>query len=484
MIGAGIFTTSGLLLGELGSPGLMLGLWVAGGVLALCGALCFGELGAAMPRAGGEYVYLGELYHPLLGFLTGWISFFAGFSAPLAAISLGCGEYVAGALPGVPELGSSVILKKALAILIIASLAGVHLRGIELGARVQNALTVGKVVLILGLLAVGFTLGEGSFGHFLGGASAAAGGGGWKVAGLSLMWIMFAYSGWNASAYIGSEIKDPARNLPLSLILGTGVVVLLYLGLNLLFVYAVPPGEMEGVIAVAGLAASHLFGRGAEAAVSALIAFALLSSVSALIILGPRVYYAMARDGYFFRSLGSVHPLSRVPSRAILLQCGMAIALVASGTFDQILTYMGFCLGIFPILTVLGVFKLRWIEPMGWVEQGATVRTPGRTTGRGGHGTPAGGGGPGMLPGTSAGQPSAGSGGQGPVAAFRMPLYPVPPILFASVSVLMLVLAYAERPVESSVALGTVALGVPFFFLFRHRHRQAPETPPSSAPDS
>ena len=431
MIGAGIFTTSGLLLGELGNPILMMALWLAGGVLALCGALCFGELGAAMPRAGGEYVYLGELFHPLLGFLTGWISFFAGFSAPLAAISLGCGEYLAGALPGVPELGSSLILKKMVAVLVIASLAAVHLRGIEVGARVQNALTVGKVVLILGLLAVGFFLGEGSLGHFTGGASAGPGGGGWKVAGLSLMWIMFAYSGWNASGYIGSEIKDPGRNLPLSLLVGTGVVALLYLGLNLLFVYAVPPGEMDGVIAVAGLAASHLFGRGAEAAVSAVIAFALLSSVSALIILGPRVYYAMARDGYFFRSFGKVDPVSRVPSRAILLQCGMAMVLVTSGTFEQILTYMGFCLGIFPIVTVLGVFKLR-------------------RTGAGG---------------------------------FHMPLYPLPPILFASASLLMLVLAYSERPVESSIALGTVGIGIPFFFLFRYRQRRAPEAPSVSAPD-
>ncbi|MGW8266685.1 MAG: APC family permease [Longimicrobiales bacterium] len=447
MIGAGIFTTSGLLLAELGSPGLMMGLWLAGGILALCGALCFGELGAAMPRAGGEYVYLGKLFHPLLGFLTGWISFFAGFSAPLAAISLGCGEYVVGALPGVPGLGSSLLLKKVLAILIIASLAAVHLRGIELGARVQNALTVGKVILILGLLAVGFTLGKGSLGHFMGGVSAAAGGGGWKVAGLSLMWIMFAYSGWNASGYIGSEIKNPGRNLPLSLITGTSVVVLLYLGLNLLFVYAVPPGEMDGVIAVAGLAASHLFGRGAEAAVSALIAFALLSSVSALIVLGPRVYYAMARDGYFFRSLGSVHPRSRVPSRAILLQCGMAVVLVASGTFDQILTYMGFCLGIFPIVTVLGVFRLR-------------------------------------RAGTTAGHSPDGTVAPTPEGAYRMPFYPAPPILFASASFLMLVLAYFERPVESSVALATVGLGVPFFFLFRHRQGRAQEAPPALAPDS
>jgi APA family basic amino acid/polyamine antiporter len=268
-------------------------------------------------------------------------------------------------------------------------------------------------------------------------------GGGWKVAGLSLMWIMFAYSGWNAAGYVGSEIRDPARDLPFSLMVGTGVVVLLYLGLNALFVYALPPGEMEGVIAVGGLAASRLWGRGGEVAVSALIAFALLSSISALIILGPRVYYAMARDGYFFRSFGRVHPLSRVPSRAILLQCGMAILLVASGTFDQILTYMGFCLGIFPILAVLGVFKLR--------RAGARTEI-----------------------GTSAATVTSPVPAEGPSAnAYRMPLYPLPPLVFALASCLILVLAYFERPVESSIALGTVGMGIPVFFLFRRRQRQS-----------
>jgi APA family basic amino acid/polyamine antiporter len=437
MIGAGIFTTSGLLMAELGSPVLMLALWLAGGFLALCGALCYGELGAAMPRAGGEYVYLGELFHPLLGFLTGWVSFFAGFSAPLAAISMGCGEYLTGTFSGPVDSGDPAIRVKALAILIIASLAVVHLRGMKLGARVQNALTVGKVMLILGLVAAGCTAGEGTLGHFAGGSPVAGEGWGWKVAGLSLMWIMFAYSGWNAAGYVGSEIRDPGRNLPVSLVAGTGIVILLYLGLNVLFVYALPPGEMDGVIAVGGLAASRLWGRGGEAAVSALIAFALLSSISALIILGPRVYYAMARDGYFFRSLGKVHPVSRVPSRAILLQCGLAAVLVASGTFEQILTYMGFCLGIFPILAVLGVFRLR---------------RAGRGVGRGTAGGP--------LAGPAAG-------------AYRMPLYPIPPLVFALASCLILVLAYFERPVESSIALGTVGIGIPVFFLFRRRQRRA-----------
>ena len=414
MIGAGIFTTSGLLLQQLGSPTLMIGLWIGGGVLAVFGALCYGELGAAIPRAGGEYVYLSELFHPLLGFLTGWVSFFVGFSAPLAASSLGFSEYFARAFPGLVIWGDPELIKKALAIVVILALTLVHLRGLEFGSKVQNYLTVGKVVLIAGLVIVGFSLGRGDFGHFSQGGDVQSGIGGWKVAGLSLMWIMFSYSGWNASAYIGSEIRDPKRNLPLSLIVGTGLVILLYLALNILFVFAAAPGELSGVIAVGDLAASNLFGGAAAKGVSILISFALLSSISALIILGPRVYYAMAKDGYFFKSLSEVHPVFRVPSKSIVLQFLIAAVMVMSGTFDQILTYMGFCLGIFPIVAVIGVYRLR-------------------SKGRG---------------------------------TYRMPLYPIAPIVFVVVSVTILVLAYLERPVESSIALLTVGLGVPVYIVF------------------
>ena len=330
MIGAGIFTTSGLLLQQLGSPLLMLGLWLAGGLLALCGALCYGELGAAMPRAGGEYVYLGELYHPALGFLTGWVSFFVGFSAPLAASSLGLSEYLASAFPALIGWGDPALIKKGVAVAVILSLAAVHLRGIGLGALVQNYLTVGKVLLIAALVVAGFWLGRGSLAHLTATADPETGTGGWKAIALSLMWITFAYSGWNASAYIGSEIRDPRRNLPLSLILGTGTVILLYLGINLLYVYAVPPAELEGVIAVGGVTAARLFGGPAETLVSALIAFALLSAIGALIILGPRVYYAMAKDGYFFKMFSEVHPIFRVPSRSIILQCLIAVFMVST----------------------------------------------------------------------------------------------------------------------------------------------------------
>jgi APA family basic amino acid/polyamine antiporter len=435
MIGAGVFTTSGLLMVELGDPLLMIGLWLAGGLLALCGALCYGELGAAMPRAGGEYVYLGELFHPVLGFLAGWVSFLVGFTAPLAVSAIGCSEYLAAAFPVLIASGDPLILKKSMAIILIGALTAVHLRGIETGARLQNYLTVGKVVLILALILAGVAVGRGDLGHLLQGAAinepslAGVGppgaglevqGASWRSSGLALMWIMFAYSGWNASGYIGSEIRSPERNLPLSLFLGTGTVLLLYLGLNVFFVYAVPPEEMKGVIAIGGLAAERMLGGSAEVIFSGLIAFALLSSISALIILGPRVYFAMARDGYFFQSLGRVHPTTRVPGRSIVLQSLIAIILVVSGTFDQILTYMGFCLGIFPILAVLGLFKLRR------------------------------------------------SGGGG----YRMPGYPLVPALFATTGVLMLTLAYLERPKESTVALLTVAAGIPFFFLFSRRRQK------------
>lgn len=414
MIGAGIFTTSGLLLLELGSPAIMMALWAGGGLLALCGALCYGALGAAMPRAGGEYAYLSELYHPILGFLTGWVSFFVGFSAPLAASSLGLAEYLASAFPALELAEGSRWWKKGIALSVILALTAVHMRGLGLGARVQNWLTVGKVGLIVAFVVLGFTLGQGELGHFSVQPAESGLDPTWRDAGLALLWISFAYTGWNASGYIGSEIREPKRNLPLSLLAGTGIVTLLYLALNALFVFAVPPGDLMGEIAVGGAAAEHLFGEVARRTVSLLIAFALLSAISSLIIIGPRVYYAMARDGYFFERVGRVHPVRRIPSTAILLQCAVAGIMVLSGTFEQILTYMGFGLGIFPILAVLGVFRL-----------------PPRTRG----------------------------------APPRF-LYAVAAMTFAAVSMAILALAFFERPAESSIALLTLASGIPFYLAF------------------
>jgi APA family basic amino acid/polyamine antiporter len=230
---------------------------------------------------------------------------------------------------------------------------------------------------------------------------------------------MFAYSGWNASTYLGAEIKHPSRVLPQSLIYGTGVVMLLYIGINLLYIYGINPEQMKGVISVGGLAMGNLFGRSADILFSILIAFALFSSLSAFIIIGPRVYYSMAKDGLFFKSAGRIHPRFGVPSNSILLQCIIALILVLSGTFEQVLTYMGFALGIFPVLTVWGVFKLRRRNPVG-------VRLPG---------------------------------------------FPLSQLVFLLAGILILVLSFLERPMESSIAILTIVIGIPAYFIFKRRNK-------------
>lgn len=423
MIGAGIFTTSGLLMGDLGNPFLMLLLWVVGGLIALCGALSYGELGAAMPQAGGEYIFLSKLFNPVYGFLSGWVSFIVGFSAPIAASALGFSEYFFRAFPNSAHIIDIPLgtLKKIVAILVIMLFSLVHLRGMSFGAIIQNYLTVLKVVLIVGLIVAGFFIGNGDLSHFTQGEALSSDFGSWKTAGLSLMWVMFAYSGWNAATYVGSEIKDPKRNLAKSLLLGTGIVMVLYVLLNILFIYAIPPANMEGVIAIGGLAVNNLFDARTDSIISLLISFALFSSLSAFIIIGPRVYYAMAKDGYFFKFLAKVHPVFQVPSRAILIQALMAIIMVLSGTFDQILTYMGFSLGIFPILAVIGIFRLRM-------------------SGR---------------------------------SVLKLPGYPWVQLFYIVISLSILILAFFERPVESSVAIFTVLIGTPLFFVFKRIYRQS-----------
>ena len=400
---------------------VMLALWLVGGIIALCGALCYGELGAAFPHAGGEYNLLSRLYHPMAGFLSGWVSFVVGFSAPIAVSAIGFSEYVFRSLPHITVISdqSTVLpvewIKRLVSIGVIAFFTMVHMRGVKFGTRIQNGLTLLKVLLIVGLITAGFTVGRGDWNHLTQGKTFLFNFGGWKTLGLSLMWIMFAYSGWNASIYIGSEIKEPRRNLPLSLLLGTGLVMVLYLLLNLFYVYASPPLSMEGVISVGGLAVERAFGRTLEFSLSLLIAFAFFSSLSAFIILGPRVYYAMARDGVFFKNIADVHPKYQVPVKAILLQGFIAVCMVLTGSFDQILTYMGFSLGIFPLLAVLGVYKLR--------RTGKTI--------------------------------------------LKMPGYPWVPLIYLLSGSIILILAFFERRLESSIALGTVLVGVPFYYLFR-----------------
>ncbi|MEA1885835.1 MAG: amino acid permease [Bacteroidota bacterium] len=421
IIGAGIFTTSGLLMADLGSPLLLIILWAVGGVIAICGALSYGELGANLPEAGGEYMFLSRIYHPALGFLSGWVSFIVGFSAPIAASALGFSEYFIRAFPEMSEwISANTFLgingsSKLFAVIIVLIFTLIHSRGIKFGSKVQNILTLLKVLLVAGLIVAVLAFGKGNPDNFK--AESILGGGisSWKTIGLAVMWIMFAYSGWNASTYIGSEIKNPKLNLPGSLLIGTGIVIILYLLLNAVYVYAVPPEEMKGVISIGGLAMGKLFGTGAETVFSLLISFALFSSLSAYIIIGPRVYFSMARDGLFFKSVSKIHPKHNVPTYSIYLQSLIAIIFILTGTFDQILTYMGFSLGIFPLLTIAGSFKIR---------RNKTIRT-------------------------------------------RIPGFPLPQLIYLSTGIIILVLSFLERTVESSIALLTVAAGVPAYFLFR-----------------
>jgi len=426
MIGAGIFTTSGLLMAELHNPLLMVILWAVGGIIALCGALSYGELGAAMPGAGGEYLFLSRLYSPIYGFLSGWVSFIVGFSAPIAASALGFSEYFTRAVPGLGNwlqangfMGLE-ITKKTLAVAVILIFTFIHYRGIKYGTRIQNALTILKILLIVVLLAGGFASGKGDFSNFHKGGSPGSGLAGWKTIGLSLMWIMFSYSGWNASTYLGAEIKNPRKNLPGSLIYGTFIVMALYVGINILYVYGIEPESMEGVISVGGLVMGNLFGKSAEVLFSILISFALFSSLSAFIIIGPRVYYSMAKDGLFFKMAGRIHKRFQVPSNSILLQALIAVILVLSGTFEQVLTYMGFALGIFPVLSVIGIWKLRKTQP-------DTLRIKG---------------------------------------------FPIPQIIYITAGVMILVLSFMESPLESSIAILTVVVGVPAYFLFKRNSKK------------
>lgn len=413
MIGAGIFTTTGLLMTGLNNPMLMLTLWLVGGLIALCGALSYGELGAAMPGAGGEYLFLSRLYHPIFGFLSGWVSFIVGFSAPIAASALGFSEYFTRAV-SIDFMGPEAT-KTLLAVAVIIIFTVLHYTGIKSGAFIQNILTILKVALILFLLMAGFISGNGDVSNFSAGGGVEPGFAGWKTIGLSLMWIMFAYSGWNAATYLGAEIKNPLKTLPFSLLLGTFIVIILYLGVNALYVYSSAPDEMKGVISIGGLAMGKLFGPSADILFSLLIAFALFSSLSAFIIIGPRVYYQMAADGLFFKAVSKIHPKFQVPSNSIVLQGLIAVILALSGTFEQILTYMGFALGIFPILTVAGVFKQRMENP----------------------------------------------------SAPKLPGYPIVQIIYMLAGFMILVLSFMERPKESSIALLTVLVGVPAYYLFK-----------------
>jgi APA family basic amino acid/polyamine antiporter len=356
MIGTGVFVSTGYMVHALDAPRILLA-WLVGGVLALCGAVVYAELGAMMPRVGGEYVYIKESLHPSLGFLSGWVSLIAGFSAPIGASALAFGHYLEAVRPDLDGRLAAVAL--------VASLTLLHMFDVDLGSRFQTGFTILKVTLILLFIGAGLGFGQGSWAHLgtaLPEASRSPFSGAFAT---QLFWVSFAYAGWNAAAYIAGEMKDPGRNLPRALLIGTAVVTVLYLALNLVFLYAAPAESLSAIQQgreVGTSAAVALFGEQAGRWLSTLIAVALVSAVSAMVMAGPRVYTAMAEDGLFFAALARRHRRG-APLFSVLLQGVIAILLVLTVDLAQLVLYIGFTLSLFNALTVAGAFVLRARRP-------------------------------------------------------------------------------------------------------------------------
>ena len=433
VIGAGIFTTPGFLARDLESPFAVLSIWILGAILALAGALCYSELGAAFPRAGGEYIYLREAYGPFWGYLSGWTSFFTGFAAPVAAACIAFSAYLSIFAPAlgpnyvlgsvaVGPLNVSLSGGQVTALLALWFLTIVHVSGVKRGGRMQVVLTVGKIAAIVALIVFGLLVGTGDWGHFRTGETGLIPSSALSNGAVSLIFVLYCYSGWNAAVYLAGEVKEPNRTIPLSLLAGTGVVMVLYMALNVLFLYALPISEMSGVLEIGEKASLALFGPVATYLVSAMMALSILASASAMILAGPRVYFAMASDGLFPKRLAGVHAEYGSPAAAILAQSMWISVLVLTGTFEQLIIYSGFALVLFSALAVASVMVLRWRRP--------EVARP-----------------------------------------FRTPLYPLTPLLFLGFSGWILFFTLRGRPTEALFAIGTIALGVPLYWYWRRGQR-------------
>jgi APA family basic amino acid/polyamine antiporter len=375
VIGSGIFFVPILVAGMVPAAPAMLVVWLLGGVLAFAGAMTYAELAALRPRAGGEYVYLRDAYGPIAAFLTGWTSFIAGFSGAIAANSMALAEYIGRFLPAaadrsplltipVPFAPLVVTPRAVVAMTAIVGLSLVHISGLGPGRLVHNILASLKVLALVLFVALGLSIGTGSFGNLSASHAVPSPATGWLLA---LIPIMFSYSGWNAAAYVAEEIRNPGRNVPIALALGTGAVVVLYLGLNVLYLYALPPAELAGLLGqgqgLTDVVAQRLFGAVAGSVLALFTIVSIAASISAMVLAGPRVYYAMARDGVFPSGVARVHTRFHTPAIAIAVQAVWSSILVLSGTLAGLVNYTGFAVMLFAGVAVLAVFILRWREP-------------------------------------------------------------------------------------------------------------------------
>jgi APA family basic amino acid/polyamine antiporter len=351
MIGTGIFTTAGFMAADLGDSKLILAAWILGAFLALAGALCYSELAINFPKSGGEYVYLTQAFGPTWGFMTGWVSFFAGFSAPVAAAALGFAHYLA---PLYPTINHPQLVACALILLFTF----INCIGISRAAFVQNALTSIKVLVLLTFVIGGFLLGHGHWQNLSTTTTRTSTTSLPVQFIISLVWVMVGYSGWNAATYVAEEIKNPKKVLPAALAVGTTIVAVLYIAMNTLFIYSTPLSSMKGVLAIGTLSAINLFGRKAATGFGILMAISIMSTVSAMVMIGPRVTYAMARDGVFFRWAAKLHPRFKTPVAAVLAQ-GVCAMLMTFTRFPELMFYIGLSLTFFTVAAVTSIFVFR-----------------------------------------------------------------------------------------------------------------------------
>lgn len=406
MIGTGVFTSLGYQVGGLPSGFAIIVLWAVGGLCAFCGALAYGELAAALPRSGGEYHFLSRIFHPAAGFVAGWLSSTVGFAAPIALAAMAFGKYYTGIFPGASALQLSIGVSVAVTL--------IHLFGIQVAARFQNLATWGKVTLILIFIIAGSVLGGGqpiSFTPVAGDGELITS----QAFAISLVYVMYSYAGWNAATYIIGEIRDPARNVPKAIALGTGLVTVLYVALNAVFLYAAPISELEGKPEVGHVAADFIFGKLGGNLMSGLICLGLVSSISAMTWVGPRVTMAMGQDLVLLRPFAKKSSRD-VPVVALLFQLLIVITLLLTSTFDSVLNYVQFSIQLCSFATVLGMMILRWTQP--------DLPRPIRCWG-----------------------------------------YPLTPLLFLGISLWMLIFVWQERPLESLAGLATIAVGLLIYFV-------------------
>jgi basic amino acid/polyamine antiporter, APA family len=406
MVGTGIFTSLGFQVGDLPSGFSIVVLWAVGGLCAFCGALAYGELAAALPRSGGEYHFLSRTFHPCIGFVAGWLSATVGFAAPIALAAMALGKYFAGI--------TSFISPVSVSLLVVVLVTVVHSSGVHVGARFQNVATWLKVVLILVFIGAGACVANPQPVSFLPEP------GDWKLItsppfAISLVFVMYSYAGWNAATYIVGEIRNPQRNVPLAIGIGTFFVSLLYIALNAVFLHVAPMKELAGQVDVGHVAANYIFGQTGGRIMSGLICLGLVSSISAMTWVGPRVTMTLGQD---FRILSPFAACTSrgVPQNALLLQLAIVMVLILTATFEKVLTYVQFSIQLCSFLTVIGLIVLRRTQP--------DLPRPVRCWG-----------------------------------------YPVTPLIFICISVWMMTYQMLRQPTESLAGLGTIAIGALLYVL-------------------